>query len=90
MVAWDAIATGHREDAMVLDGIKYSFSLQYWVTPSEGQEYNRSSATQHMSHMNDYLYTEKQAGAMLGQIDASPFTWLHLSPLMTRAKSPRR
>ena len=87
--AWEAIATGHRDDAMVLDGIKYGFSLQYWGNPipSEGREYNHSSATQHMSHVNDYLYTEIQAGAMLGPMDASPFTWQHLSPLMTRPKS---
>ena len=87
--AWEAIATGHKDDAMVLDGIKYGFSLQYWGNPipSESREYNHSSATQHMSHVNDYLYTEIQAGAMLGPMDASPFTWQHLSPLMTRPKS---
>ena len=74
---------------MVLDGIKFSFSLQYCGNPIsfEGQEYNQLSATQHMSHVNNYLYMEIQAGAMLGPMDASPFTWQHLSPLITRPKN---
>ena len=39
-----------------------------------------------MSHINDSLYKKIQAGALFSLMDAIPFTWQHLPPLMTGRK----
>ena len=86
---WQAIATGHPHDMVVLDGITFGFSLQYEgpaIPSSKGIE-NHQSARAYPAQVKNYIQTELQAGAMIGPFNQPPFEWTHLSPLMTRPKS---
>ena len=67
----------------------YGFSLQYCGPPiptSTGVT-NHQSANEHMDKVNSYIATELQHGALLGPFDTNPFSWCHISPMMTRPKS---
>lgn len=86
---WQSIATGHHDDAYVLDGIKFGFPLHY-TGPALYRE-NRdahSSAQQHWSHVSKYVEVELRNRALLGPYDSQPFDpWTNISPIMTRPKA---
>ena len=89
MEAWHLIATGHPHDVTVLEGITYSFSMQYKgpPLPTVGTVINHQSAAVYPEQMKKYVDKERKQGALLGPFDAQPFTWQHVSPLMSRPKS---
>ena len=86
---WEALATGHEDDVIVLDGIKYGFHSQYWgpARPSLATGYNHKSAEAHPSKVTEYITTELEEGALIGPFTSAAFEWVHYSPLMTRPKS---
>lgn len=85
---WESWATGHADDAFVLDGIRFGFPLQY-VGPKliiQNPERHHSDYDDHL-HIIDYLNTETQNNALIGPFHSSPFEeWLFTAPLMTRPK----
>lgn len=87
--AWQAVATGHHDDAYVLDGVRFGFPLHY-TGPALARE-NRdahSSAQQHWTHVKRYVEVELQNNALLGPFDRPPFVpWTNISPVMTRPKA---
>ena len=86
--AWSAVATGHPQDSAVLDGIRYGFGLQYDGPPiPSSDDVNHQSAVNYPSQVNKYIETESGHGALLGPFKENPFTWSHLSPLMSRPKT---
>lgn len=86
---WESSATGHQDDAYVLDGIRFGFPLHY-TGPALYRE-NReahSSAQQHWTHVNRYVEVELQNKALIGPFAVPPFVpWTNISPIMTRPKS---
>ena len=86
---WQRMATGHPDDELVIHGVTSGFSLQYWgpKTPSDFKIYNHPSATAYPTHVSSYIAKEVEHGALIGPYTDLPFTWIHLSPLMTRQKS---
>ena len=87
--AWRRIATGHPHDITVLEGITYGFSLQYYgpPLPSGGSVVNHQSASMYPEQVEKYIEKEVREGALLGPFEEKPFTWQHVSPLMSRPKS---
>ena len=70
---WLAEATDHPQDAMVLQGIRYGFSIQYSGPPI---------------HIDKCVTKETEKGALSGPYLEPPFTpWFSASPLMLREKS---
>lgn len=86
---WEAISTGHDDDALVLDGVKYGFPLQYeGPTLQRPNKATHQSADQFMPHVRQYVQIETANRAMIGPFTHSPFDpWINISPLMTRPKS---
>lgn len=86
---WEKSVTGHQDDDIVIEGIKYGFSMQY-LGPKLNEldiEMHESGA-KHQSHIEDYFKTECQLGAVIGPFKAPPFhPWCWTSPIMTRPKS---
>lgn len=85
---WRAIATGHPDDSIVLDGIAYGFPIQY-IGPKLDRDNKtvHSSATQFMPHVRSYVKKECENMAMLGPYSFPPFEpWFNISPLMSRPK----
>jgi hypothetical protein len=76
------------EDISLVDFLDYGFPVGFDAQCPLSPTYNNhSSATSYPDHVQFYLDTECQAGAMLGPFTAPPFwPWLHISPLMTRDK----
>lgn len=87
--AWHATATGHLDDAYVLDGVMFGFPLHYAGPPmSRPNRTVHSSATMFGAQVSAYFKTEIENRAMLGPFEASPFKqWTNFSPIMTRPKS---
>lgn len=86
---WEKSVTGHQDDHIVVEGIKYGFSMQY-LGPrlSELEIEMHESGVKHQSHIKNYLETERQLGAVLGPFKSPPFQpWCRTSPIMTRPKS---
>lgn len=85
---WNAIATGHQDDDVVLSGINFGFSLQYMGGPlNEIDIDTRASGDRYRGHIQDYL-TEIGLGAIAGPYDSAPFyPWVRTSPIMTRPKA---
>ena len=75
-------------DNIVCDFLEYGWPVNYTSQqPPRGARGNHPSATAYSSHVNAYLNTELQHGAMLGPFSESPFRkWFQTSPLMTRDK----
>ena len=86
---WELIATGHPDDAMVLDGVRYGFPSQYWGPPRPTTEtgYNHTSADAFPTQVQLYIGTELKEQALIGPFTEPPFEWVHYSPIMTRPKS---
>ena len=51
-----------------------------------GAQGNHPSATAYEEHIDHYVGTELDMGALLGPFQYNPYPWLHISPLMTRTK----
>ena len=88
--AWEAEATGHPDDAMVLHGIKHCFATQYSGPPmmSPPATYNHQSAVNFAEHIDAYVERELAEGALSGPYQLPPFNpWFISSPIMSREKS---
>ena len=49
---------------------------------------NHDSAIKFPDHVDDFIWTEKDAGVLVGPFVDPPFVpWVHISPLMSRAKA---
>ena len=85
---WLNIATGHPDDNIVLDGIRYGFHSQYWGPPRPTHQpgYNHVSAQAYPRQVNEYVAKEISEGALIGPFHDPPFEWVHYSPLMTFPK----
>ena len=86
---WKRIATGHPNDPVVLDGVCYGFNLQYCGPPLPTKDgiVNHQSATAFYSQVQSYIRVELEHGAILGPFSEPPFSWVHISPMMTRPKA---
>lgn len=86
---WRALATGHPDDQLVLDGLEFGFPLQY-VGPVI-MRHNRTShpsADKYMDHVRRYIDIETKNKALLGPFTRPPFKqWFNISPIMTRPKA---
>ena len=86
---WRAAATAHPHDRMVLNGIQHGFSIQYRGPPitAPAAAHNHQSALGFAEHIDRYVETETDKGALSGPYDKPPFTpWFTASPLMSREK----
>lgn len=86
---WENIATGHSDDSVVLNGIKYGFSLQY-TGPAlhEIPIEMHASGQKFKEHIRAYLQEEKKYKAMADPFKKPPFEgWCCTSPIMTRPKT---
>ena len=92
---WDKYATGHSDDVLVLNGVRYGFPLQYTGGPKSSSSHetnstpvpNHSSATRYPEAVDHYLAIEVEKGAMVGPFQTPPFIpWCYTSPLMSRPK----
>jgi hypothetical protein len=84
---WRFYLQGHTDSSLV-DFLQYGFPVGFNpdcpLTPTLS---NHASATNNLQHVEHYLTTEIEAGAILGPFSTPPFwPWTHLSPLMTREK----
>ena len=87
MMTWRTYLDSYH-DNIVCDVLEYGWPVNYTSqqTP-RGAMGNHPSATAYSSHVNAYLNTELQHGAMLGSFSESPFrNWFQTSPLMTLDK----
>lgn len=87
--AWHAIATGHTDDAYVLDGVSFGFPLHYVGLPmARPNRTAYSSAVMYKAQVSTYFQTETENRAIFGPLEVSPFRqWTNFSPIMTRPKS---
>ena len=86
---WDRHATGHPQDAWLLDAVRFGFPIQYLGPPRMNTPtgYNHSSANSHAAAVTAYINKETKMGALYGPFDQPPFIpWMCVSPLMTRQK----
>ena len=89
MENWDKRATGHADDAWILDAIRYGFPLQYAgpAVLTRATRYNHPSAIRHDDTIRQYIDKETAMGALYGPYSAPPFTpWMAISLLMMREK----
>ena len=87
---WAKEATGHAQDHMVLQGVRYGFPIQYSGPPqyTAAVAQNHASARNYNAHIKKYVEEELAHGAMEGPFDTPPFVpWFITSPLMTREKT---
>lgn len=86
---WESLQTGHSDDTIVLNGLRYGFSLNYLGDRLQEKEVeHHPSAANHLAHVDQYFLEECEAGAILGPFDDPPFReWFNTSPVMTRKKS---
>lgn len=68
--------------------LQYGWPVGYHAdTPPTNTHRNHPSATLHPAHVEKFITTKLQHGAMVGQFTSPPFTlWTRCSPLMTRPK----
>lgn len=85
---WEKSATGHPDDQIVINGIKYGFSMNYLGGKLKEKDREcHPSAERYDKHVREYLTTEIEEGAILGPLDEPPFDeWTNTSPIMTRKK----
>ena len=87
---WQEEATGHANDAMILQGITHGFPIQYVGPPGSNTpaKYNHQSARAFASSIDQYVDMELKHRAISGPYDTPPFhPWFVSSPLMSREKS---
>ena len=87
---WGREATGHADNNMVLQGLRFGFPIQYRGPPkyADNNTTNHQTAVSHPRDVMMYINKEKQYGALAGPFDQPPFTpWFVTSPLMTREKA---
>lgn len=86
--AWEYYLTKIVENKTLLDFIKFGFDLGYLGPVTDTSELdNHSSATNFPTHICKYINTELKWGSLIGPLGKIPFTWTHVSPMMTRPKS---
>lgn len=87
--AWRAIATGHHDDAWLIDCIQFGFPMQYRGPPLYNTAVpNHPSAANHETHVQKYISSELSMGALIGPFPQPPFVeWCNVAPLMTREKA---
>ena len=86
---WESEATGHIDDLMVLQGLRYGFPIQYRGPPILGNQRppNHATALRFPADISSYIEKELTHGALEGPFTEAPFTpWFATSPLMTREK----
>ena len=86
---WVNIATGHPDDDIVIQGIKYGFPTQYWgpPRPTNIPGYNHTSAKAYPASVREYIDKELEEMALIGAFRDPPFEWVHFSPMMSRPKA---
>ena len=91
VAAWEKYSTGHEADQVVLDGIRYGFSLQYRGGPiynGADSVKNHHSARAFPKAVQEYITREINDGALIGPFREIPFRpWCKISPLMSRPKN---
>ncbi|MCP4256581.1 MAG: hypothetical protein GY774_03530, partial [Planctomycetes bacterium] len=65
-------------------GFPIGFNYEFHPTPTFN---NHKSAREYPDHIEQYIQTELDYGAMAGPFDQIPFTWFMCSPLMTGDKN---
>lgn len=71
---WTNLATGHDYDNIVLNGIKYGFSLQYTGPPLQELPIEmHSSGQKFKSHIKAYIEEEINYRAIAGPFKTPPF-----------------
>ena len=87
--AWCKYIDYDSDETELLDFVKYGFPLGYMGPISDSLDtQNHPSALQHPGHVDSFIDTEIDHGAIVGPFLATPFTpWAHISPIMTREKS---
>ena len=89
LAKWASEATGHKDDNMVLQGLRYGFPIQYTGPPIIGNRRtpNHDTALRFPDDISSYIKKEMSFGALEGPFKEPPFTpWFATSPLMTREK----
>lgn len=86
---WESEASGHRDDGVVISGIKFGFSMQYLGPPLEELPIEtHASGACFLQHIYDYITEELRHGTFAGPFKNPPFKeWCRTSPLMTRPRS---
>lgn len=83
---WRRLLEGYWELDLV-DFLDYGFPIGYISNEIPSATlHNHGSATRHGQHVTNYIAKELSFGALGGGFTAPPFTWLAVSPLMTREK----
>ena len=73
-------------DKQIVDLLQYGFPLDFDHSRSLDSTYdNHASALKFPDHVNNYIATEIEYGAILGPFDEHPFP-CHISPFLTREK----
>ena len=75
-------------DTRIIDYLRFGFPLSV-ISGFQpvANNYNHSSAVKFSKHVNEYINTEIQEGAMLGPFHSHPFSNYLISPMMSRPKS---
>lgn len=86
---WLNESTGHPDDSIVLQGVRFGFSLQYTGPPlCELPIEMHASGASYARYIQEYIDIEIAEKAMIGPFSHPPFVpWCRTSPLMTRPKS---
>ena len=83
--AWKSNLAGYW-DKQIVDLLQYSFPLDFDRSRSLSSTYeNHASAVKFPDHVNNYITTEIEYGAVLGPFHKYPFP-CHVSPFLTREK----
>ena len=83
--AWKSYLAGYW-DKQIVYLLQYSFPLDFDHSRSLNSTYeNNASAVKFSDHVNNYIVTEIEYGAVLGTFNKYPFP-CHVSPFLTREK----
>ena len=77
------------DEVDLIDYIQFGFPLGYMgpISPTESVP-NHPSATRFPNHIDQFISSEQEAGALIRPFTRPPFTpWVHVSPLMSRPKA---
>ncbi len=87
VTAWEEVE-GVLSNPDVVKFVKYGFPIGFEnkFIPTQTLK-NHSSAVRYPAHVDKYIHKELLHGAMLGPFSTLPFSWMMVSPLMTREKS---
>ena len=87
--AWRLYIDTDTDEVDLLQYLQFGFPLGYLgpISPTHDTQ-NHDSASRFPAHIDHFISTEKEAGAMIGPFNAPPFApWVHVSPLMSRPKA---